>query len=479
MREVILPLRFSTRDLFPPYPSARRTTHSTSKSLSEPIKGFLLIAAIGVGLCSLSLAQSSATPYVITTVAGSDPIRDGGPATDAALFAPNGVAVDSEGNVYIADTEHSRIRKVTPDGLISTIAGTGTEGFSGDGGPAVLAQLRLPSDVAVDRDGNLYIADLHNQRVRKVTPAGIISTVAGFGWGRWPTDLKRSAPETRLVHPRGVAVDVDGNLYIAESGNHQIRKVTPQGAISTVAGTGKPGFSGDGGPALSAQLSGPGKLAFDADGNLYIVDGSNLRVRKVTPQGIITTVAGNGERGSGGDGRLAVAAPLSPAGLAVDADGNLYIADTGNNRIRKANSEGIITTVAGIGGRRVGFSGDGGPATAAQLSLPSGLAVDSSGNLYIADTDNDRIRRVTTDGVISTFAGVSHSLGDGDSAVSALLFCPIAVDVDSSEISILLTTTTIASERSHPKAQSRPYQRQQRPTQCKTLDRAAFGSRAG
>ena len=233
------------------------------------------------------------------------------------------------------------------------------------------------------------------------------------------------------MHPRGVAVDVDGNLYIAESGNHQIRKVTPQGAISTVAGTGKPGFSGDGGPALSAQLSSPGKLAFDADGNLYIVDGSNLRVRKVTPQGIITTVAGNGERGSGGDGRRAVAAPLWPAGLAVDADGNLYIADVGG-RIRKVNSEGIITTVAGSGGRGLRFSGDGGPATAAQLSLPSGLAVDSSGNLYIADMGNDRIRRVTTDGVISTFAGVSHSLGDGDSAVAALLFCPIAVDIDPS-----------------------------------------------
>jgi len=368
----------------------------------------------------------------ITTVAGNGQAGysgDGGPATAAMLGGPAGVAVDAAGNLYIADSGNYRVRKVTPAGTITTVAGNGQQGYSGDGGPATAASLAGPSGVAVDAAGNLYAADRDNDRIRKVTTDGIITNFAGNGSKRLAGD-GQAAVGASLNRPAGVALDAAGGLYIADSENNRIRKVTPTGTITTLAGNGQYGYSGDGGPATAASLS-PGGVAVDAAGNLYIADYGNDRIRKVTPAGTITTVAGNGQWGYSGDGGPATAASLNrPYGVAVDATGNLYIADGQNSRIRKVTPAGTITTVAGNG--QWGYSGDGGPATGTSLSDPRGVAVDAAGNLYIADSSNYRIRKVTPAGTIITVAGNGQGgySGDGGPATAASLFLPPAVAVD-------------------------------------------------
>jgi sugar lactone lactonase YvrE len=338
----------------------------------------------------------SAQTGIITTIAGNGTVGfsgDGGQATAAQLTNPTGVAVDSVGNVYIADAGTHRIRKVNAAGVISTVAGNGTPGYSGDGGPAIAAQLNFPLGVAVDSAGNLYVVDTANERIRKVTPEGVISTVAGNGTRGFSGD-GGPATAAQLDTQDGVAVDSAGNLYIADSFNFRIRKVTAAGVISTVAGNGTPGFSGDGGLATAAQLGNPTGIAVDSAGNLYFSDVHFHRVRKVTPDGIISTIAGTGTAGFSGDGGPATAAQLNgPIGVAVDSGASLYIADQSNFRIRSVTAAGVISTAAGNG--TAGFSGDGGPATAAQLSLPSGVAVDSAGNLYIADPGNFTVRKVS------------------------------------------------------------------------------------
>jgi trimeric autotransporter adhesin len=367
---------------------------------------------------------------IISTVAGTGTSGsysgDGGPATSAQLNAPIGVALDSVGNLFIADSFNNRIRKVTPAGNISTVAGNGSPGYSGDGGPGVDAQINDPLALTVDSTGNLYIADSH--RIRKVTPAGTISTVAGTGASGVPSGDGGPATSAN-ISAFGIAVDSTGNLYIADLASYQIRRVTPSGIINAVAGNGSATYSGDGGLAASAQLSASG-VAVDNAGNLYIADSANSRVRKVTPLGIISTVAGNGIAVSLGDGGPAASAQLSATGVAVDSVGNLYIADTGNSRIRKVTPGGIITTAAGNGS--VGSSGDGGQATSAQLSSPNAVAVDSAGNVYIDDTGNNRIRKVTPAGVISTVAGNGSQgySGDGGPATSAQINGTNAVAVD-------------------------------------------------
>jgi sugar lactone lactonase YvrE len=339
--------------------------------------------------------------------------------------------MDTAGNVYVADTSNQMVFKISPAGVLTIVAGNGVTGFSGDGGPATMASLNAPNGPVVDPAGNVYFADRSNHRIRRVDTAGVISTVAGSGTASFSGD-GGPATAASLYYPRAVTIDAAGNLYIADQSNHRIRKVSSTtGIIATVAGTGVSGFSGDGGPATAAQLYSPAAALLDAAGNFYIADQSNNRIRKVAATGIITTVVGTGISGFSGDGGPATAAQVySPWGLALDAAGNLYIADQYNYRIRKVDASGVIITVAGNG--TTGYSGDGGAATAAQLASPSGVACDYAGNLYIADTNNYRVRKVSAAGAISTFAGngLFKYDGDGGPATLAHLYAPQAVAVD-------------------------------------------------
>jgi uncharacterized protein (TIGR03437 family) len=341
---------------------------------------------------------------VITTVAGNGSIGfsgDGGAATSAVLGLPSGVAVDSAGNIYIADGLNNRVRKVNKAGVITTVAGNGFPIFSGDGGPATSAGIAFVGTathqgVAVDKTGNLYITDSADNRIRKVNASGIISTVAGKGTLGVSGFSGDGGPATsaQLNTPSGVAVDTAGNLYIADTGNGRIRKVNPAGIITTVAGKGNGSVLGDGGPATNAQLANPSDVVVDSAGNIYIADVGNSRVRKVNTAGIITTVA-HGSFGScpAGAGVPAADADIGfGAGLAVDAAGNLYIADHSSDCVHKLDTSGIVTTVAGGG---IHIPGDGGPATSAGLGNLGDVDVDSSGNLYIADTTESRIRKVS------------------------------------------------------------------------------------
>ncbi len=360
------------------------------------MKHLCLIIAIAFLWSCKKQAGSLILPNIITTIAGTDSMGyngDGIAATAARLgYVPN-VAVDGSGNVYIADYTNNRIRKVGADGIISTIAGNGTIGYSGDGGDATAAQLKYPYGVAVDNSGNVFIADA-NYRIRKVSSDGMITTAVGSGVDGHSGD-GGSATDALIYAPRGIAVDNDGNLYIAETGNNCIRKVTAAGIISTIAGVaGKStfGYSGDGGPATAAQLYHPMSVAVDGGGNVYILDSRSERVRKVTPAGIISTIAGTGDYGYSGDGGPATAAQIgTPSGIAIDGNGNIYVADVRNTNIRKITPAGIISTIAGNGHK--GFSGDGKQAMLAQFYEPNGLAVDVSGNIYIADMQ--RIRKIS------------------------------------------------------------------------------------
>jgi RHS repeat-associated protein len=335
---------------------------------------------------------------IITTVAGSDAdgfSGDGGPATAARLWSPWGVAAGPDGSLYIADSVNNRIRRVRPDGIITTVAGNGALGFAGDGGPAVMATLWGPSGIAVGPDGSLYIADAGNNRIRRVGPSGIIITVAGSAATTGFAGDGGPAVDAALYRPFAIAVGPDGSLYIPTV--NRIRRVGPDGIITTIVGS-VPGFSGDGGKAALAKLDSPLGVVVGPDGSIYIADANNNRIRRVGPDGIISTVAGSGAPGFGGDGEAAVSARLyNPYGVAVSADGSFYIADAENHRVRRVAPDGIITTVAGNGAYAYsgddGFRGDGGPATAAKLSnSPRGVAVGPDGGLYIADFGINRIR---------------------------------------------------------------------------------------
>ena len=351
-------------------------------------------------LCSPIVILALGSKSIITTVAGTTTSGfsgDGGPAADAQLWCPTGVALDEEGNIYIADSCNNRIRKViAATGIITTVAGDGSQGFSGDGGPATSAQLAGPIGVALDRAGNLYIADYLNDCIRHVVAAtGIITTVAGDGSRGFSGD-GGPATAAQLYAPYGVVLDARGHLYIADGANNRIRKViSPTGIITTVAGIGTVGFSGDGGPATAAQLCVPVAVTLDDAGDLYIADNCNHCIRKViAASGIITTIAGTGIDGFSGDGGPATRAQLQyPSSLTLDRAGNLYIADEGNHRIREVvAATGVITTIVGSGSD--GFSGDGGWAIDAELSCPTGVALGAAGHLYLTDMGNHRIRKI-------------------------------------------------------------------------------------
>jgi uncharacterized protein (TIGR03437 family) len=356
---------------------------------------------IPLGLGSVMFLLLGATPLlsqgIIATVAGNGSqafAGDGDPATAAALNHPCGLAIDSTGAIYIADTDNARIRRVSPGGIISTVAGDGIPGSSGDGGSALHASLSDVAGVALDAEGNFYFGDASNRRVRKVTPGGIITTVAGTGRQGFSGD-GGPATNATLNRPTFVLIDPAGKLYIADSSNQRIRRVDVDGTITTIAGNGVGGFSGDGGLAINASLAIPLGLAMDKASNLYIADANNHRIRKVSPAGIITTVAGNGIEGFSGDLGPAARASLNyPEDVAFDGSGNMYIADSANNRIRKVDPSGVISTIAGTALN--GFSGDGGPSVEAMLDFPWAVATDAAGGVYIADRVNNRIRKISS-----------------------------------------------------------------------------------
>jgi sugar lactone lactonase YvrE len=374
---------------------------------------------------------------IIHTVAGTGSggyDGDGVPATTTRLKEPMGVFVDTNGDIYIADTENNRIRKVDSAGIIHTAAGTGSDGYNGDGMAATSAKLRKPEAVWVDADGNITIADTENHRIRKVDSGGIIHTVAGTGSGGYNGD-GITATSAKLNKPSGVQVDGDGNITIADRDNKRVRKVDAGNLIHTVAGDGNSGYNGDGIPAVTATLDRPNGIYVDAGGNLYIAEtDTNMRIRKVdAATQEITTVAGNGQEGYWGDAVPPTQAMLNaPRDIYVDAAGNLYLADTDNHRIRMVHAAtGFITLVAGNGGN--GYEGDGVAATTTKLHSPEGLWVDADGHVYIADTNNDRIRKVDADsGIITTVAGngtVGYE-GDGGPATAAKINAPKDVCVD-------------------------------------------------
>ena len=373
--------------------------------------------SIGGTLRNLLLVLTAALParpQTITTVAGNSTWSN--QLVDLSL--------DASGNIYVADASRSVIHKITPQGVTTDVAGNGTRGYSGDGGPATSATLALPSGIAVAADGTMYIGDCANERIRKVAPNGIITTIAGTGAFGFSGD-GQAATAARLNCPSAIRLDPAGDLFFVDYGNYRIRKITPNGVINTVAGTGKFSLSGDGGPATAAD-SWPWQLAVAADGTFYFTDAHNdntdqvggaQRVRKVSTNGTITTVAGQATQAAGfsGDGGPATAAKLSwPEGVALDSNGNLYISDALNYRIRKIDPSGTITTYAGTG--TPGSSGDGGPALKAQLNFPMALVTDPNGDLFVADANNVKIREIsppptpvirTTNPVLTSFMGNS------------------------------------------------------------------------
>ncbi len=387
-----------------------------------------------VYITSLNCVFRLDTSGVLTRIAGTAIAGysgDGGPASSARLNVPAGVAVDTAGNIFVADTGNGLVRRIAPGGIITTVAGTTGLGSSADGVSATTASLSLPGGIAVDGSGNLFIAEPLLNVIRKVAITGIVTTVAGDGTPGFAGD-GGTATNAQLNNPSGIAVDRSGNLFIADTSNFRVRKVSADGIITTFAGTGTAGFSGDGGAATDAELNLPNALTFDSDGNLFIADG--VRARKISANGIITTVAGSGVQGYAGDGGPAAAAQFAPLfGVAVDPAGNLFLADRLNNRVREVNTNAIVSTAAG-GGTNAGFYGDGGPGASALLAGPYGIAPDGSGNLFIADTFNNRIREVSANGIITTVAGngVSGYSGDSGLATSAGLLNPASVAVDGS-----------------------------------------------
>ena len=378
------------------------TSQPTNQSVLAGNRALLTAGVSGVGPLTFQwqLNGTNLPNNLIATIAGNGTAGfagDGGIATTGKINQPYGVAADDFGNVFIADYSNNRIRKVSTNGVMTTVAGSARHLFFGDGGAATNAGIYSPSGVALDASGNLYIADSRNNCIRKVDTNGIITTIAGNFIPGYSGD-GGAATNASLRNPYGITCDTNGNLFIADSYNNCIRKVDTNGIITTITGK-SGGFSGDGGPATNAALNQPEGLALDANGNLLIADTHNNRVRKVDVYGVITTLAGNGVGYYSGDNGAATNAGMNPYAVAVDGYGDVYIADPYNNNIRRVDPYGIITTVAGTNGFAIagtsgfGYSGDGISATNALLDVPIGVALDSYGRVLIADSANNRIRR--------------------------------------------------------------------------------------
>jgi uncharacterized protein (TIGR03437 family) len=445
---------------------------NSPQGLSVDSKGNLYIADSGNNRVRVVLAagiiktfagngQTGASLPGTPTSPPTPSLGDGGPATQAYLHLPSGVAVDAAGNVYIADTSNNSIRKVYTDGTITTIAGDTFAGYQGDAGypdpvpttpvssQANRAEFRTPEDVAVDSAGNIYIADTGNGLIRKITTDGNINFIAGNSTATIGYSGDGGlANVAALASPSAVVVDSSGNVYEVEPDvlGARVREiaVSPNGTalcpatglcINSIAGNRTNGFGGDGGPASASVLNMSTGIAVDSSGNLYIADSGNMRIRKIPSAASvgpsISTVAGNGVYSYSGDGGQANKAQMNlPHGVAVGADGSVYVSDSANNVVRKVAVNGTISTIAGNGS--AGFGGDGGNGPAAQLSAPEGVAVDKLGNVYIADSANNRVRKVASTGAIATFAGTgtAGSTGDGGAAASALLNAPFGLALD-------------------------------------------------
>ena len=418
--------------------SGTNATLANLQNLALDAAGNLFVADIGN-----SRIREIGTNGIIATMAGRE-LNDGDFASNATINSPNGIACDSAGNLYIADSYNNRIRKVDTNGIITTVAGNGVSSFSGDGTAATDASLNQPYDIALDVEGNLFIADSYNQRVRKVDTNGIISSVAGTGLRGFSGD-GGLAINAKLFQPYGVAVDKHGSFLIADAFNNRIRGVGTDGIISTVAGSGSFGFSGDGGAATNAAIAYPWAVALDAAGNLFISDFFNRRIRQVDTNGITSTVAGNGSYSYSGDGGLATNASISsPRALGLDSSGNILIADSNYQRVRKVGTNGIITTLAGNGFQ--GFSGDGGAGEEASLSLPGGVAAGSNGDVFISDGGNNRIRKLSyvnyADQPAFTVANVTPaSLGNNYSVI----ITSSSGSVTSSVVTLTLTLPPITT----------------------------------
>ncbi|MCW3121012.1 MAG: hypothetical protein JWQ38_504 [Flavipsychrobacter sp.] len=366
------------------------------------MKKIIRISAIAMSFAITTIGHAQ----IISTVAGTGIAGysgDGSAATAAKLNQPGGIYIDGSGTIYLADRGNNCIRKIS-GGIITTIAGTTINGYSGDGGPATAAKFNHPIQLAMDGAGNLIIADVDNNVIRKINSAGIITTIAGTGVAGYNGD-GIAASTAQLNGPLGLAIDASNNIIIGEVLGHRVRKINPAGIISTIAGNGTAGFSGDGFAATSAKLHNPNYLTADGSGNIFFSDNGNHRIRKITVStGVISTIAGDGGMGYTGDGVAATSTSLLyPANQRVDAAGNVYIADSGNDRIRKVDIAGVITTIVGIGVR--GFAGDGSPATAAEINGVTDICFDNSGALYIADFGNNRLRIVGPGNKTPVFTG--------------------------------------------------------------------------
>jgi sugar lactone lactonase YvrE len=355
-----------------PSPLPGTTPTPTPTPSSSPSAGMTITTAIGTGDAGAAL--------------------DGEQALQTRLRGPFGVAVAPDGAIVFSDTLNHVIRRMAPNGTVTTIAGNGTFGFDGDGGSATQATLGVPYDVAVDSQGNVFFTDPYHRRVRRISANGIITTVAGTG-NYGDSGLGSAGTAADLKAPYGITVDKSGNVYFTDAGTCRLLKLDTGGVLTAIAGTGSPGFSGDGSPATGASLNLPQGVTVDGNGVLYVADWENQRIRRISATGTITTVAGIGSRGFSGDGGPATVAHLNgPYGLAVDANNQVYVSDWDNQRIRRVGTDGTITTVAGTGA--AGTTGDTGPALSALLNGPAGLAIASDGSLLVADYYNNRIRRL-------------------------------------------------------------------------------------